>query len=89
MSGGAQRRAHRALRSAALRLAEAQWNRTDAIVAAHQAGVSMPEIGRQVGLDAFGVRDELVRAGELDPLRPKGSVAAAGALPGRTDGPPP
>lgn len=71
----------RALRAAALRLAEAQWARTDAIVGAHRAGLSMPEIGRQLGIDAFDVRDELVRAGALAPLQPKEAAGRAGSTP--------
>ena len=68
----------RALRAAALRVAEARRARDDAIVAAHAAGADMPAIARETGLDAFDVRDVLVRAAILRPLRPKEAAARSG-----------
>lgn len=67
--------ARRALRAAALRVAGAHAARTEAIAAAHRAGGSIPDIARGVGMDAFDVRDILVKAGELEALKPKEASA--------------
>ncbi len=61
----------RALRGAVLRLVRAQRELDDAIASAHGNGADMPSIGREVGMDAFAVRDALVRAGALGALAPK------------------
>lgn len=61
----------RALRGAALAVARAHLDREFAIVAAHEGGASMPDIAQHLGMDAFDVRDVLVRRGALSALRPK------------------
>ncbi|MCW3012408.1 MAG: hypothetical protein JWO90_2812 [Solirubrobacterales bacterium] len=70
----------RALRAAALRLAEAKQGQATAIAAAHRSGAAIPEIARVTGLDAFDVRDVLVREGVLAPLKPKEGVARDAAF---------
>lgn len=67
----------RALRDAALSVAEARRQRSDAIVAAHRDGAAIRDIATAVGMDAFAVRDVLAQAGELQALQPKETARRA------------
>ena len=76
----------RALRTAALRLAQARQDFADAIVDAHAGGADIGEIGRELRMDLFDVRDVLGAAGALPDLKPKEAAARKWGL--RSPGPP-
>jgi len=50
----------RALRAAALQVAEARQARDDAIEAAYRSDAAIPDVARALGMDTFDVRDVLV-----------------------------
>ncbi len=68
----------RALRLAGLRLAQARQDYHDAIVAAHASGADIGQLGRELRMDLFDVRDVLATAGVLAELAPKETRARSG-----------